>query len=346
MQLLIAAAGTGGHIFPALEFAKLCIVDRHEVIWIGAGQPMECKLVPGSNITLLSIPMSGFRGKSIANKASSVMRLCVSILKSIYYILSNKIECVVCFGGYVSLPVGIAAIICRRSLVLHEQNCVLGTANKLLTKFSDLVFLGLPLAKGQNKNMQIVGNPIRGESTKDLHHSTRNQSIRIYVTGGSQGSEFINQNIPLALNAMKQSLEVRHQSGFNKSAGIAELYSSNISAEIEEFYSSPQDLLSWCDFIICRAGALTLSEAMSASRGCLMIPLPGSIDNHQFCNASYIQSSNKGIIHEEKELEADLLNKLDDILSNKLYLDWQVSKNYIDHLQAASRMLSCIVKLK
>ena len=107
------------------------------------------------------LPMRGFRGKGLLNKFISIFGLVASIGKTIIFLFQNKINFVVCFGGYISLPVGIAAILCRKQLILHEQNAVMGTSNKLLAPFAKIVFLGTPLATVSQKNTQLVGNPIK-----------------------------------------------------------------------------------------------------------------------------------------------------------------------------------------
>ena len=342
MKFLISAAGTGGHVFPALEFGKECIKNNHEVIWIGTKTGIENRVVP-QNIKILTIPMRGFRGKNLILKIISLLGLIASIFQSIFYLQKNKIDYVVCFGGYISLPVGLSAWICRKPLFLHEQNAIMGTSNNALKKFSKIIFLGFSINEPFAKKMMLVGNPIR--QFKDSPSVTQqNESLRVYVTGGSQGSEFINKNIPKALNALNIPLEVRHQSGKGKTQGVKELYSSNISVEVKEFYNSPQEEILWSNFIISRAGALSLSEAISLKRGSVIIPLPSAIDNHQFLNAINIVDLDMGLMHEESESLESLSSKLEKVIKNKLYEQWSNKENNLDHFQAARRMLSSILK--
>ena len=342
MKFLISAAGTGGHVFPALEFGEECINNNHEVIWIGTKTGIEKKVVP-NNIELLTIPMKGFRGKSLIFKIISLIGLIASILKSIFYLQKNKIDYVVCFGGYISLPVGLSAWICRKPLFLHEQNAIMGTSNNALKKLSKIIFLGFSINEPFTSKMMLVGNPIK-KSRESLLEKKQHQPLRVYVTGGSQGSEFINQNVPIALNALNIPLEVRHQSGNGKSEGVKELYSSNISVEVEEFYDSPHDEILWSDFIISRAGALSLSEALTLKRGSVIIPLPSAIDNHQLLNAINIVDLDMGLMHEESESLESLSKKLQMVIENNLYEKWSNQENNLDHFQAARRMLSSILK--
>ena len=342
MKFLISAAGTGGHVFPALEFGKECIKNNHEIIWIGTKTGIEKKVVP-NNIKLLTIPMKGFRGKNLIFKIISLIGLIASILKSIFYLQKNKIDYVVCFGGYISLPVGLSAWICRKPLFLHEQNAIMGTSNNALKKLSKIIFLGFSINEPFTSKMMLVGNPIK-KSRESLLEKQQHQPLRVYVTGGSQGSEFINQNVPMALNALNIPFEVRHQSGNGKSEGVKELYSSNISVEVEEFYDSPHDEILWSDFIISRAGALSLSEAVTLKRGSVIIPLPSAIDNHQLLNAINIVDLDMGLMHEESESLESLSKKLQMVIENNLYEKWSNQENNLDHFQAARRMLSSILK--
>ncbi len=345
MKFLIAAAGTGGHVFPALEFSSACLVQNHEVIWVGTKNGIEKEKVSTKQMLFFTLPMSGFRGKDKMTKLISVMGLIVSIFKATILIVRNKVNCVVCFGGYISLPVGLAAIICRRTLILHEQNAVIGTSNKLLTKFANIVFLGMPLTTIQKKNMQVVGNPMTKKIENDGSNKSFNAALKVYVTGGSLGSEFINQNIPPALSSLKIPIIVRHQSGINKLNGIKNLYSADISCDVQEFYDIPSDNILWSDFVICRAGALTLSEVTSLKRGCLMIPLPSAIDNHQRENANHIVNLNMGLIYEESESTSSLKAKLKIIVEQKKFIAWQNAEDSIDHFQAAERMLSSVLAI-
>jgi len=343
MKFLISAAGTGGHVFPALEFGRECIKNDHEVLWIGTKTGIENRVLP-KNIKLLTIPMKGFRGKNLIFKITSLIGLIASIFKSIFYIQKNNIDYIVCFGGYISLPVGLSAWICRKPLFLHEQNAIMGTSNKILKKFSKIIFLGFSINEPISKKMILIGNPIRQLNQNSSLNPTH-QPLRVYITGGSQGSDFINQNIPIALNALDMPLEVRHQSGSGKSSGVKGLYSHDISIEVKEFYDLPQDSIVWADFIISRAGALSLSEAMSLKRGSVMIPLPSAIDNHQLLNAINIEDLGMGLVHEESESMELLSKKLKNVIENKEYVQWSQRESSLDHFHAARRMLSSILKL-
>ena len=224
---------------------------------------------------------------------------------------------------------------------------MLGSSNKLLLKFSKIVFLGMPLVTPHHQKMKVVGNPIEQFLQNDVVPSHFDEGIlRIYVTGGSLGSEFINQHVPFALSALDIPMEIKHQAGRNKSEGIKTRYSSNLLVDISEFYNEPSANIHWSDFVICRAGALTLAEVSSLKRGCLMIPLPSAIDNHQLENARQVEKLGLGVIYEESEPVSELQEKLKNIINQKKYLAWQTSEPQTDHFQASERMLSSILQIK
>ncbi|MDO7750701.1 MAG: UDP-N-acetylglucosamine--N-acetylmuramyl-(pentapeptide) pyrophosphoryl-undecaprenol N-acetylglucosamine transferase, partial [SAR86 cluster bacterium] len=195
------------------------------------------------------------------------------------------------------------------------------------------------------KNTQLVGNPIKRIYKHQDMAPPKSDELKIYVTGGSLGSEFINKNIPIALSALNIPIMIKHQSGLNKLDGVESLYTGRTSSDIQEFYETPLENILWSDFVICRAGALTLAEVTSLSRGCIMIPLPSAIDNHQLENAKQIEKLNMGLIYEESASPQALQEKLINVIEKKMHLSWQNNTNSIDHFQAAERMLSSILQI-
>ena len=182
-------------------------------------------------------------------------------------------------------------------------------------------------------NSVISGNPIRESFFNNCkEHASSNKDINIYITGGSQGADYINKNIPIALKGFS-NINVKNQSGKNNSNKVREIYlSNNIEAEVLDFYSNPEQEILWSDFVISRAGALSLAEITSMNRGILMIPLPTAIDNHQFKNAESISVEGMGIIHQQNDHIDSLVQKLEEIIINKYYDNWKkiIPKNHIN----------------
>ena len=328
MKFLIAAAKTGGHVFPASVIAESLVKKNHEVIFVGTGTEIEKNAYKDIESKKYNILIEGFRGRSFINKLKVIYQTFINIFILIRIIRENEVDAMIGFGGFVTVPAGIACWLKRRPIFLHEQNAVLGSANKLLSRVSAINFLGFPI-KGIKKSV-LSGNPIRNAFNDNYISdiSTKDESIRIYITGGSQGSEYFNTTVPLIFKEIPYDLKIKHQCGKNKATKVKELYElDDINAEVNEFYKCPNEQILWSDFVISRAGAISLSEITSLKRGLVIIPLPTSIDNHQLKNAQSIEKINMGILHEQKEDLAKLTEKVEKIISNKVFFKWKNAEN-------------------
>ena len=330
MKFLIVAAKTGGHVFPALAISEELIKSNHEVTILGTGSDIENKAFKDLNSKTFKLLIQGFRGNNALIKLKVLFQVFINIFKVIKILRNEKIDAMIGFGGFITVPAGLACWIIKKPIFIHEQNSVLGSANKILSKISKINFLGMPI---KNINNAIIsGNPIRESFFNYDEENENNESINIYITGGSQGADYINKNIPKALKGFS-NINIKHQSGRNNSNKVREIYlHNNIDAEVLDFYSNPQQQIFWSDFVISRAGALSLAEITSMNKGILMIPLPNSIDDHQLKNAESIQAEGMGIIHQQNDHIDSLLQKLEEIIINKYYDNWKkiIPKNHIN----------------
>ena len=330
MKFLIVAAKTGGHVFPALAISEELIKSNHEITILGTGSDIENKAFKELNSKTYKLLIQGFRGSNAFIKLKVLFQVFINIFKVIKILRNEKIDAMIGFGGFITVPAGLACWIIKKPIFIHEQNSVLGSANKILSKISKINFLGMPI---KNINNAIIsGNPIRESFFNYDEEYENNRSINIYITGGSQGADYINKNIPKALKGFS-NINIKHQSGRNNSEKVKEIYLQNdIDAEVLDFYSNPQQQISWSDFVISRAGALSLAEITSMNKGILMIPLPNSIDDHQLKNAESIQAEGTGIIHQQNDHIDSLIKKLEEIIINKYYDDWKkiIPKNHIN----------------
>ena len=340
-NIIICAAKTGGHIFPALSFAREALKKNYRVTFLGTNTDLEKKVFQqNENIDFIKFELDGFRGKSITQKLIFLFKLPLIFFQAISIIISRNISSVVCFGGFITVPVGFASIISLRKLYLHEQNSVVGSSNKLLSMFAKKIFTAFPVSK--NKKYFFIGNPPNTQNKKAID-ILQNDNLNILVTGGSQGADFINKNIPIALNALNIQLNVIHQCGLGKIQNVSN-YNQEINASISEFIDNLDAYIEWSDFVICRCGAGTLSEISQKKRGMIMIPLPTSIDNHQYFNAVFYEEKNQGRIFQEKDSLDSLSYLLRKIIHEKTYQDWKKKEPPIDHSRAASLMLNEIHK--
>ena len=341
MKFLIVAAKTGGHVFPAAVIGKELIKKNHKVILIGTGSEIERNAFKELNAISYELSLEGFRGSNLINKINFLFKALINIFKVIEIINKEKIDGMIGFGGFITIPAGIACWIRRKPIFIHEQNAVIGSANKFLKKISKIIFLGLPIEN--LKNAILTGNPIRESfiDHKEYLHDDKSV-IKIYITGGSQGAEYINKEVPRIFKNLPYDIKIIHQCGKDNFQEVNNLYSlDRVNAEISEFYQNPIDKILWSDFVISRGGALSLSEITSLKRGIVIIPLPTSIDNHQVENAKSIENIKMGIMHEQKSHINQLQEKLKNIIENKIYLDWQNIKNN-QHINASKKIVGHI----
>ena len=363
MKFLIVAAKTGGHVFPASVIGKELIKNNHDIVFIGTGSEIE-KNAYDNLAKLYELQMEGFRGSNLIKKFQVLFQTFFNIFKAIQIINKEKIDAMIGFGGFIPVPVGIACWITRKPIFRHEQNVVIGSANKLLSKISKINFHAFPfnhmydagrIPSGYWRGKSIfTGNPIRESfinHREEIDHpkyeddllspkglQARNE-IRIYITGGSQGSEYINKYVPKIFNDFSNKIKIKHQCGKNNLHEVSDIYlKEDIDAEISEFYQNPVEQILWSDFVISRGGALSLSEVTSLRRGLVIIPLPNSVDNHQVENAKSIEKEGMGFMHEQKDHIDKLREKIKDIIENKIYLKWTYRKNN-SHIGSSNKII-------
>ena len=329
MKFLIVAAKTGGHVFPAASVARELVKNNHEIVFLGTGSKIEKDAYKSVSSITYELSMVGFRGGNAIKKCTAISQVFLNIFKVLQIINKEKIDGMFGFGGFITVPAGIGCWLKRKPVFLHEQNAILGSANKLLSKISKLIFLGFPIT-GISKSV-LSGNPIRESFIKNLENSiffNKEDPIKIYITGGSQGAEYFNKQVPSIFEDFPLNIKIKHQCGQNNLSQVKDMYlSKSIEAEVTEFYENPSEQILWSNFVISRGGALSLSEIISLNRGAIIIPLPTSIDNHQFYNAKHIESMKMGIIHQQNESLENLKQILSNIIKNKTFVSWKENAN-------------------
>jgi UDP-N-acetylglucosamine--N-acetylmuramyl-(pentapeptide) pyrophosphoryl-undecaprenol N-acetylglucosamine transferase len=322
---LIAAAGTGGHIFPGLAVAEGLHKNGWRVVWLGTKTGMENRIVPKDNIEFESIEFNGTRGKGVAAWLRMPFRLLKATLECGKIIVKLKPDIVIGFGGYVSLPAGLAAKVLAKPLVIHEQNSVAGLSNKVLSFLTRHVFTAFPYVI---KEALVVGNPLRAEfanvETPESRFLNRTGHLRILVIGGSLGAKFLNETVPKALGLMPESERpsITHQSGVNQFDELLILYKTlKVEASVVQFIDDTSKAFADADLIICRAGAITVTEITAVGAAAIFVPLPSAVDDHQTKNAMYLVQKKAAWLRPQHELTPENLAK--DILqmNRKILLD-------------------------
>jgi UDP-N-acetylglucosamine--N-acetylmuramyl-(pentapeptide) pyrophosphoryl-undecaprenol N-acetylglucosamine transferase len=317
-RILIMAGGTGGHVYPALAVAEDLRRRGYGVTWLGTRKGIEARVVPEKNIPILFIASVGVRGKGIVNACLAPWIMLKGFLQTLVILLRVKPAVVLGMGGFVSVPGGIASWILRKPLVIHEQNAVAGTANRLLSHFALRVLTGFDhvLPKGER-----VGNPVRREIAqlppKAIERAPGSR-LNVLVLGGSLGAQAINEVLPLALKqfTLGQRPKVWHQTGSTTYESTLALYQQQqlvIDGEqlkVTAFIDDMASAYAWADLILCRAGAITLAEVMCVGLPAILVPLPNAIDDHQSKNAGQLSDAGAVIVVPQSQLSADGLTAL------------------------------------
>lgn len=320
--LVIAAAGTGGHVFPALVVAKKASARGMAVIWVGTNTGLESRVVREAGFELMPIASAGVLGKSWLKKLSGLSKMFVSTFKVRGILKKRQVDAVICFGGYVSMPVGLAAVLRRVPLYLHEQNAIPGLSNRLLTRFAVKIFLGFPGAVQSGKAV-FVGNPVRDEilHLKKMPY-LKGQKIKCLIVGGSRGAQFFNTVLPgvLAKLPVDARPELWHQTGESSHEWVKACYKKlGIPARISAFIEDMAEAYVWADVIICRAGAMTVAEVIAVGLPAIFIPFPYATHNHQAANAQYLVSRKAAICFDQRVFdEKQFLLKFKDLVERGL----------------------------
>lgn len=311
------AGGTGGHIFPGLALARELQKHSWHIEWMGTADRMEADIVPKHDIAIHYIDIKGIRGNGLLRKLALPFTLLNAVSQARAVLKTLRPDVVVGFGGYASGPGGIAARSLGIPLIIHEQNAVLGMTNKWLSKIAYKTFLAFDLTRGQKPEFEVVGNPVRSEivdlGKQSKRQLTRNDKIRILVIGGSLGAKVLNESLPAifveSIAKNDQKLEIRHQSGKQNKDNVIEQYQKvigdhpKITYVIDEFIDDMTSALNWCDLVVCRAGALTVSELAASGNAGIFVPLPYAVDDHQTANANWLVKQDAGILIPQAKLE-------------------------------------------
>ena len=316
--ICIMAGGTGGHIFPGLAVAEELIKRGETVHWIGSKHGLEGRLVPEKGIPMHYLAVRGLRGKHGLQRITGPIRLGVSVIQALILMLRLKPSVCVGFGGYPAGPGGIAARMMKIPVVIHEQNAVAGMTNRYLAKFATKVLTAFP---DVIEGAECVGNPIRPEIDSvgrqriaDGHQPS--DTTRVLVIGGSQGAKSLNEQLPEKLKtvASQFGIEVTHQTGVAGKDQVDEQYQAlDLDATVVAFISRMDEAYREADIVVCRAGALTVSELASAAMPSVLIPFPYAVDDHQTKNGQQLQNAGAAVVVQEKDLDI-FVAKLSDIL--------------------------------
>lgn len=310
-RVMIMAGGTGGHVYPALAVARELMDRGNEVVWMGTRKGLEARVVPAAGIPVEWLAVEGVRGKGIKGALKAPFMVLKALTQSLGILRKVRPQVVLGMGGFVSGPGGLMASLTGIPLVLHEQNRVPGTTNRLLASRARVVLEAFRGSFPAKVRARVTGNPLRREIV-GLSHRVKERSagapLRILIVGGSLGAKALNEIVPEALARLDVPLEIRHQTGSALREDTVARYSVlGLKAEVTAFVEDMAEAYAWADLAICRAGAMTISELAVTGLPAVLVPYPFAIDDHQTKNAEVLKEAGAAILMPQNELTAEHL---------------------------------------
>jgi UDP-N-acetylglucosamine--N-acetylmuramyl-(pentapeptide) pyrophosphoryl-undecaprenol N-acetylglucosamine transferase len=312
MKVIIAAGGTGGHIYPGIAVAKE-IVNRDaesKILFVGTSRGLETKIVPANGFELSLINSAGLKNVGLMGKLKGLFILPKSFLEARRIIKDFQPDVVVGAGGYVSGPVLLMASLIGISTLVMDSNALPGFTNRRLAPFVTKAALTFEEALPYfGKKGIVTGNPVRREFF-DIAPKPRGEKTNLLIFGGSQGARAINEAMVAALALLpRDKLNITHQTGESDFENIRELYNRAgwDDSEVRSFISNMVDEFAKSDLIICRAGATSCAEIAAAGKAAIMIPLPTAADDHQRKNAEALQTAGVARMILQRDLSAETL---------------------------------------
>lgn len=306
-RLMVMAGGTGGHVFPGLAVAHHLMEQGWQVRWLGTADRMEADLVPKHGIDIDFIRISGLRGKGMKALLLAPLRIFNAWRQARRIMKAWQPDVVLGMGGYVSGPGGLAAWSCGIPVVLHEQNGIAGLTNKWLAKIATKVLQAFP---GAFPAADVVGNPVRTDvlalPLPAQRLANRHGPIRVLVIGGSQGARILNQTLPQVAALVGDEITLWHQTGKGSLPETEKAYQQvgQTQHKVTEFIDDMAAAYAWADVVVCRSGALTVSEVAAAGLPAIFVPFQHK-DRQQYWNALPLEKAGAARIFEQPQFTAE-----------------------------------------
>ncbi|MHA7845339.1 undecaprenyldiphospho-muramoylpentapeptide beta-N-acetylglucosaminyltransferase [Serratia sp. D1N4] len=311
-RLMVMAGGTGGHVFPGLAVAHHLMAQGWQVRWLGTADRMEADLVPKHGIEIDFIRISGLRGKGLKAQLTAPLRIWRAVRQAKAIMRSYQPDVVLGMGGYVSGPGGLAAWLCGIPVVLHEQNGIAGLTNRWLSRIAKTVLQAFP---GAFPNAEVVGNPVRTDvlalPLPAERLAGREGPVRVLVIGGSQGARVLNQTVPEAAALLGDKITLWHQVGKGALETVQHDYQrvGQTQHKVTEFIDDMAAAYAWADVVVCRSGALTVSEIAAAGLPAIFVPFQHK-DRQQYWNARPLEAAGAAKIIEQPQFTAKAMAEL------------------------------------
>lgn len=347
------AAGTGGHVFPALAVAKLLQQQGHRVSWLATPTGMENRLLENQNIPIYQIDIQGVRGNGVIRKLAAPFKILKATMSAMRYMKQQQVDVVAGFGGYVAGPGGLAARALGIPILIHEQNAVAGFTNLQLARIAQKICQAFPNTFPASDKVVTTGNPVRREISDILSPAWRyeqrqkaNAPLQVLIVGGSLGAKALNEQLPAALKALNIPLNIVHQCGQQHLSATQAGYADapeTLQVKVVPFIEDMAQAYSNADLIICRAGALTVTEVATAGVAAIFIPLPSAVDDHQTANARFLENVGAAKICQQASITpASLHTLLMPLMNRQLLSEMAVKARQHAQTEATQHVVNLI----
>jgi UDP-N-acetylglucosamine--N-acetylmuramyl-(pentapeptide) pyrophosphoryl-undecaprenol N-acetylglucosamine transferase len=286
------------------------------VSWLGTRRGMEAELVPANGFEIDYISIAGLRGNGMLGWLVAPLRISRAMVQAMGVMRHRRPQAVLGMGGFVTGPGGVAAKLSGRPLLIHEQNAIAGLTNRLLSRIANGVLEAFP-DTFQGARVRHTGNPVRSDiaalAAPDARFASRQGPLRLLVVGGSLGALALNELLPQALALIPEAIrpEVRHQSGRRHLEVTRNAYEqAGVTGEVMPFIEDMAAQYEWADLVLCRAGALTVSELALAGVAAILVPYPHAVDDHQSANGSYLVAQGAAQLVQQRDLTAASLAQM------------------------------------
>ena len=342
MRVVLAGGGTGGHLYPGIAIAEKLEREKVDILFMVSNRDVDSKILSSMNYSFIVQDVTPVKGKGLLYKINSFLKLLVQVVKNIKLIKRN--DKVLLLGGFASAAAGLTALLKRCEIYVHEQNSVMGFANRFFVRFAKKVFLSFEIKNMEIPNAVLTGNPVR-EGIAEIEPKYEH-SRHLLVLGGSQGSRFINKLMIESFGRLKkEGIKIKHQTG-------AMLYNETVNGykakygrykgedlEITDYVNDIQDVLKWSDAVVSRAGSGSVYEIMYAKRPAVFIPLKLAADNHQYFNAKFFEEHGYGyVLTEDEAVPENFCEKIISLFEN--YNEFSRKLASIKRLNASELILS------
>jgi UDP-N-acetylglucosamine--N-acetylmuramyl-(pentapeptide) pyrophosphoryl-undecaprenol N-acetylglucosamine transferase len=298
MRILIAGGGTGGHLFPAIAIAQAVRIEdpNADIVFVGTHHGIETRIIGDTGFPIRYIAARGMRKTGLLNNIFGALELPIGVFQSLAIIREFRPNFVLGVGGYASGPTLAAAVLLRIPNAIQEQNSVMGTTNRILSRFVDRIFTSWedtepppPAAK-----TFLAGNPVRGDLLLDESSDEARERLHILIFGGSRGAQSINLAVSRSVDLLAplaDKIRVLHQTGVGAVEDVKRSYDrAGIRADVQEFIHEMGPAYHWADLVVCRSGAGSLAELTALGKPAIVVPYPYAIGDHQMRNARVLEA--------------------------------------------------------